>query len=108
MLRRPDRGYWGSLRRSLQICGKVIPLNLIPLVIAIIGWHSPNGGFVSFVGLTIMIGLLGLAIVIRQVGVISGSIFLAVYASISVVLILIVDALLQYFFWRLTRSYLGI
>lgn len=100
MFARPDGGYWGSFRRSLLVCGKAIPWNLVPAAVALIGWHSPNGAFAMFVGMTILGGVIGPAIVMRQVGLISGIICLAVYSSISAILLLIAYASLQFFLGR--------
>lgn len=89
--------YWRIFRKSFLLCSKSIPLNLIPSALALVGWRSLNGAFSFFLIMTIMSGIVGLSIVTRRFGIIFATIWLAVYASISLALILIIHILLQYF-----------
>jgi hypothetical protein len=78
------------------LCTKSIPLNLIPSALALIGWRGLNGAFSFFVIMTIMSGIVGLSIVTRGFGIVFATIWLAVYASISLTLIVIARILLHY------------
>lgn len=96
MINRPDGGFWGSLRRSAMICGKVIPLNLIPPAVSAIGWSAPNAAIKSFLAFTIISGLIGLWTITRGVGILSGVVFIATYACISAVAFIVVRTSINY------------